>query len=97
MSEKDMQLNQRKILKDNKELMKQNEQLDSEVGKLREELDAQKQTLASIHLMLETLKESDVGGDIAKMVVKVEKAVRDNAWNVSHGYTTHITKHSPLS
>jgi chromosome segregation ATPase len=93
-SEKDMQHYQRKILEDNKELTKQNEQLDSEVGELREELDAQKQTLVSIHTMLETLKESSVGGDVAKTVVKAEKAVRDNAWNVSCKKNILIAKHS---
>jgi len=96
-SEKDMEHNQSRILKDNAELMKQNEQLDSEVSELREELDAQKQTMISIHSMLETLKESGVGGDVAKTVVKAEKAVRDNAWNVSHSYTICITKHSQVN
>ena len=74
-----------KILADNKELMKQNELLDSEVGKLREEVHAQMEALLQIHDMMLKLKVDD-RSDVAKVATKAEKAVRDNAWNVSLTY-----------
>jgi hypothetical protein len=86
-SEKDVQQCQQKILDEIKELLKQNETLDHEVSKLREEVDIQKKTLASIHAMLENLKTNR--GDVVKVIVKVEKAVHDNAWNMSHQGCSH--------
>jgi hypothetical protein len=93
--EKDAQRRQQKILDENKELLKQNETLDCEVGELREEVDTQKKTLASIHAMLANLKTN--GGDAAKAVVKVEKAVRDNAWNVSRHRSVKVFADEPVS
>jgi hypothetical protein len=95
LSEKDAQRRQQKILDENKELLKQNERLDCEVGELREEVDTQKKTLASIHAMLANLKTN--GGDAAKAVVKVEKAVRDNAWNVSRHGSVKVSADEPVS
>jgi hypothetical protein len=75
-----------KILADNRELMKQNELLDSEVGELREEVHAQTEALLQIHDMMLKLKVDD-RSDVAKVATKAEKAVRDNAWNVSLIYS----------
>jgi hypothetical protein len=79
----DMKKSHQRILVDNKELMKQNELLDSEVGELREEAHLQTATLLEIHDMLWDLKIGDSSRDVVKVVTKVEKSVRDNAWNVS--------------
>jgi hypothetical protein len=94
-SEKDARQRQQKILDENKELLKQNETLDCKVGELREEVDTQKKTLASIHTMLENLKTN--GGVAAKAVVKAEKAVCDNAWNVSRHGSVMVSADEPVS
>lgn len=45
--------------------------------------------------MLANLKTN--GGDAAKAVVKVEKAVRDNAWNVSRHGSVKVSADEPVS
>jgi hypothetical protein len=54
-----MKKSHQRILVDNKELMKQNELLNSEVGELREEAHLQTATLLEIHDMLRDLKIGD--------------------------------------
>jgi regulator of replication initiation timing len=77
----DTKKSQQKTAEENNKLTKSNETLSDEIGELREELEGQGKMLESIQKILDGLKVD--GGNLDKVVVKIEASTRNNAFNVS--------------
>lgn len=71
------------LKKENTDLIKQTETMDSALWELRDEMDEQKALTSSILAAIEGLKSGAGAGDVGLAVKKVEKTKNNNAYNVS--------------